>query len=102
MDARSLALEMAPIIMWQKGHRPEYCRQLWNQPAKPLSKNMDPSPNVNAWDMLDEEVEGGVDASSPIPLDDGSPIDFSAIEVVQCLIEHHNAIFTDANETVWR
>ncbi|GFZ15169.1 small G protein family protein [Actinidia rufa] len=102
MDARSLALEMSPIIMWQKGHRPEYCRQLWNQPAKPLSKNMDPAPNVNAWDMLDEEVEGGVDASSPIPLDDGSPIDFSAIEVVQCLIEHHNAIFTDANETVWR
>ncbi|XP_057482549.1 uncharacterized Rho GTPase-activating protein At5g61530-like [Actinidia eriantha] len=102
MDARRLALEMAPIIMWPKGHRPEYCRQLWNQPAKPLSKNMDPSPNVNAWDMLDEEVEGGVDASSPIPLDDGPPIDFSAIEVVQCLIEHHNAIFTDANETVWR
>ena len=52
--------------------------------------------------MPAEEVEGGVDASSPIPLDDGSPIDFSAIEVVQCLIEHHNAIFTDANETVWR
>ena len=53
MDARSLALEIAPIIMWQKGQRPEYCRQLWNQPAKPLSKNMDPTPNVNAWDMLD-------------------------------------------------
>lgn len=43
-----------------------------------------------------------VDASSPIPLDDGLPIDFGAIEVVQCLIEHHNAIFTDANETIWR
>lgn len=43
-----------------------------------------------------------IDASSPIPLDDGMPIDFAAIEVVQCLIEHHNAIFTDANETTWR
>lgn len=43
-----------------------------------------------------------MDASSHIPLDDGTPIDFAAIEVVQYLIEHHNAIFTDANETVWR
>ncbi|KAL6989434.1 hypothetical protein U1Q18_015183 [Sarracenia purpurea var. burkii] len=102
MDARSLAMEMAPIIMWQKGHRPEYCRQIWNQPAKTLShKNMSYTPNFNAWDMLDDEGEG-VDASSPIPLDDGLPIDFGAIEVVQCLIEHHNSIFTDANETVWR
>lgn len=47
----------------------------------------------------ESEVE---DASSPIPLDDGLPIDFGAIDSVQCLIEHHNAIFTDANETVWR
>lgn len=44
----------------------------------------------------------GIDASSPIPLDDGMPVDFGAIEVVQLLIEHHNAIFTDANETVWK
>ncbi|XAR66108.1 hypothetical protein NMG60_11012193 [Bertholletia excelsa] len=102
MDARSLATEMAPIIMWQKGRRPEYCRQVWNQPARTISKkDEDPAPTFNAWDMLDEETEA-VDASSSIPLDDGMPIDFAAIEVVQCLIEHHNAIFTDANETVWR
>lgn len=43
-----------------------------------------------------------IDASSPIPLDDGMQVDFGAIEVVQLLIEHHNAIFTDANETVWK
>lgn len=49
-----------------------------------------------------KDEDGGLDASSPIPLDDGTPVDFAAIEVVQCLIEHHNAIFTDANETVWR
>jgi len=42
------------------------------------------------------------DASSPIPLDDGLPIDYAAVEVIRCLIEHHNAIFTDANETLWR
>ena len=46
--------------------------------------------------------EDDVDASSQIPLDDGSPPDYGAIEVIQCLIEHHNPIFTDANETVWR
>lgn len=49
---------------------------------------------------VDESEE--MDASSAIPLDDGMPIDFGAIEVVQCLMEQHNAIFTDANETVWR
>ena len=50
--------------------------------------------------MGNAEDDEGVDAS--IPLDDDLPVDFAAIEVVQCLIEHHNAIFTDANETVWR
>ncbi|XP_059666916.1 uncharacterized Rho GTPase-activating protein At5g61530 [Cornus florida] len=102
MDARSLAMEMAPIIMWQKGQRLEYYRQFWNHPSKTFSKkNMDPAPNYSSWDMLAEESEA-IDASSPIPLDDGLPVDFGAIEVVQCLIEHHNSIFTDANETVWR
>lgn len=48
------------------------------------------------------EEEEGTDASSLIPLDDGVPVDFGAIEVVQCLIEHHNSIFTDANETIWK
>ncbi|GJW37767.1 uncharacterized Rho GTPase-activating protein [Tanacetum coccineum] len=102
MDAGSLAMEMAPIIMWQKGQRPETYKQFWNQPSKPQSNtNVDPVQNYNEWDMLADEDED-MDASSAIPLDDGMPIDFSAIEVLQCLIEHHNAIFTDANETVWR
>ncbi|KAA8539771.1 hypothetical protein F0562_026463 [Nyssa sinensis] len=71
MDARSLAMEMAPIIMWQKGKRPEYYRKFWNHPSKNLSKkNMDPAPDYSVWDMLAEEGEG-VDASSHIPLDDG-------------------------------
>ncbi|XP_047316149.1 uncharacterized Rho GTPase-activating protein At5g61530 isoform X1 [Impatiens glandulifera] len=120
MDARSLSMEMAPIIMWQKGHESEYCRQLWNHQVKTTNKNSDPpSPKYNSWDILGDfhpkvwqsvpyacvilpEEDEDEDASSPIPLDDGMPIDFGAIEVVQCLIEHHNAIFTDANETVWR
>jgi hypothetical protein len=55
-----------------------------------------------AYIIADEDDVDDVDASSQIPLDDASPPDYSAIEVIQCLIEHHNAIFTDANETVWR
>ncbi|KAJ1409703.1 Rho GTPase-activating protein domain [Sesbania bispinosa] len=103
MDARSLAMEMAPVIMWQKGQRPEFYRQYWNQMSKiPSKKSLDPpSGSCTAWDMLSDDGEA-TDASSPIPLDDGTPVDFGAIEVVQLLIEHHNAIFTDANETVWK
>lgn len=102
MDASSLSMEMAPILMWPKGRRPEQYKKFWNHSSKVHSKtNMDPAPSYSPWDMLADEAEE-VDASSPIPLDDGLPVDFGAIEVVQCLIEHHNAIFTDANETVWR
>lgn len=52
--------------------------------------------------LVGTEESESIDASSLIPLDDGMPVDFGAIEVVQCLIEHHNAIFTDANVTIWR
>lgn len=102
MDAGSLAMEMAPIVMWQKGQPPETYKQFWNQPSKtPSNSNADPVQTYNEWDMLADESEDS-DVSSAIPLDDGVAIDFSAIEVLQCLIEHHNAIFTDANETIWR
>ncbi|XP_062000640.1 uncharacterized Rho GTPase-activating protein At5g61530 isoform X2 [Rosa rugosa] len=100
MDTQSLAMEMAPVIIWQKGRAPDLYKKYWNQPFKGLSKkNSDPEPTYSAWDMLSDESDT-VDDS--IPLDDGVPIDLGAIEVVQCLMEHHNAIFTDANETVWR
>ncbi|GFQ07904.1 uncharacterized rho GTPase-activating protein at5g61530 [Phtheirospermum japonicum] len=102
MDARSLAMEMAPLIMWQEDQRAAHCKQFWTQQSKLDSKenNVDFVSNNTAWDMLaDGETQ---DASSSIPLDDGAPVDFHAIEVIQCLIEHHNAVFTDANETVWK
>nr|GMC94366.1 uncharacterized Rho GTPase-activating protein At5g61530 [Ipomoea batatas] len=102
MDARSLAMEIAPIIMWQHGRSPDQYKQFWSQLPKNHQKTrLDSDSNYSPWDMLADEDEN-VDASSPIPLDDGLPVDFGVIEVVQCLIEHHNAIFTDANETVWR
>ncbi|KAG5120438.1 hypothetical protein JHK82_034858 [Glycine max] len=103
MDARCLAMEMAPVIMWQKERTPEFYHQYWNQMSKsPSKKSVDPPPgSYTAWDMLADDGEA-IDASSPIPLDDGTPVDLGAIEVVQLLIEHHNAIFTDANETVWK
>ncbi|KAM5557029.1 hypothetical protein ABKV19_024426 [Rosa sericea] len=99
MDTQSLAMEMAPVIIWQKGRAPDLYKKYWNQPSKGLSKkNSDPEPTYSAWDMLSDEGDT-VDDSIPL---DGVPIDLGAIEVVQCLMEHHNAIFTDANETVWR
>ncbi|KAL4574906.1 hypothetical protein LXL04_021746 [Taraxacum kok-saghyz] len=98
MDAGSLAMEMAPIVMWQKGNPPESYKQFWKQQPSRSESNTS-AERYNEWDMLADDS----DVSSAIPLDDGvPPIDFSAIEVLQCLIEHHNAIFTDANETVWR
>ncbi|XP_004506454.1 uncharacterized Rho GTPase-activating protein At5g61530 [Cicer arietinum] len=102
MDSRSLAMEMAPVIMWQKEGRPEFYRQYWSQMSEsPSRQSLEPQPGSTAWDMLADDSEA-IDASSPIPLDDGMQVDFGAIEVVQLLIEHHNAIFTDANETVWK
>ncbi|KAM1269510.1 hypothetical protein ACFX13_001762 [Malus domestica] len=100
MSTQSLAMEMAPVIIWQKGKTPDLYRKYWNQPSKgPSRKNLDPEPTYTAWDMLSDEGDA-VDDS--IPLDDDVPMDFGAIEVAQCLMEHHNAIFTDANETIWR
>lgn len=55
----------------------------------------------NKFYLVADEDDDGADASSQIPLDDDAPPDYGAIEVIQCLIEHHNAIFTDANETTW-
>ncbi|CAA0834544.1 Uncharacterized Rho GTPase-activating protein [Striga hermonthica] len=102
MDSRSLAMEMAPLIMWLEGQRPEHYIQYWTQSSKLDSKRNENSVSSQSeWDLLsDGEAQDA--ASSSIPLDDGVPVDFRAIEVIQCLVEHHNAVFTDANETVWR
>jgi len=99
MDSRSLAVEFAPLIMWRQGDAGTDLRNHLKFTLKPPPKIVDTTSNTTTWDLLDEDDE---DASSQIPLDDASPPDYSSIEVIQCLIEHHNAIFTDANETVWR
>ena len=52
MHARSLAMEIAPVIIWQKEQKPEFYRQYWNQPSKDPSKNLDQPPSYSAWDML--------------------------------------------------
>ncbi|KAL6639311.1 hypothetical protein ACP70R_023041 [Stipagrostis hirtigluma subsp. patula] len=99
MDSRSLAVEFAPLIMWRQGDAGTDLRNHLKFTLKPPPKIVDTTSNTATWDLLDEDDE---DASSQIPLDDASPPDYSSIEVIQCLIEHHNAIFTDTNETVWR
>uniref|UniRef100_A0A1J3CBQ4 Putative Rho GTPase-activating protein n=1 Tax=Noccaea caerulescens TaxID=107243 RepID=A0A1J3CBQ4_NOCCA len=100
MDSHSLAMEMAPVIMWREDKRPESYREYWRRPSRSPKKSND-FETASPWDLLSEEGEG-LDGSSSIPLDDIVQVDFAAVEVVQCLIEHHNAIFTDADETVWR
>lgn len=46
-------MEMAPIIMWQKGQRPEHYKQFWLQSPKLDSKaDVGSASNNNAWDML--------------------------------------------------
>ncbi|KAK1262522.1 hypothetical protein QJS04_geneDACA018428 [Acorus gramineus] len=101
MDAHSLAVEFAPIIMWRKGGpRPDAYGYL-NYSSRTSPKDSNASTH-NVWDILSDEDDDGLGASSLIPLDDSSPPDYDAIQVIQCLIEHHNAIFTDANETTWR
>ncbi|KAJ6837003.1 putative Rho GTPase-activating protein [Iris pallida] len=101
MDASSLAVELAPVVMRQKGDlRADFCSHLYYTSRGP-SKTPGSASNYNANDLLFDE-DDSYNAASQIPLDDGSPPDYGAIEVIQCLIEHHNAIFTDANETIWR
>uniref|UniRef100_A0A2P2JX55 Rho-GAP domain-containing protein n=1 Tax=Rhizophora mucronata TaxID=61149 RepID=A0A2P2JX55_RHIMU len=56
MDSRGLAMEMAPVIMWQKEQKPEFYRQYWNHLIKNASKrSTDSSPTYSAWDMLSGE-----------------------------------------------
>ncbi|ONK73564.1 uncharacterized protein A4U43_C04F32960 [Asparagus officinalis] len=100
MDASSLAVELTPVLMRQKGDsRADYCSHIYYTKGPP--KTADLASNYNTSDYLLDD-DDSFDTSSQIPLDDGSPPDYSAIEVIQCLIEHHNPIFTDANETIWR
>ncbi|XP_039142283.1 uncharacterized Rho GTPase-activating protein At5g61530 [Dioscorea cayenensis subsp. rotundata] len=101
MDAHSLAVELAPVIMWQKDDPGTALRSHLSYSSKTPSRTIDLSSSNDAWkDLLDDD-DGNDNASSQIPLDDGFPLDYGAIEVILCLIQHHNAIFTDANETVW-
>ncbi|XP_078148261.1 small G protein family protein / RhoGAP family protein isoform X4 [Carex rostrata] len=95
MDSRSLAIEMGPLIMWQKGDSGEELRLYFRYGLKGPSRSAEVASEANGFDYLEEE-------DVQIPLDDAAPPDYGVIEVIQCLIEHHNAVFTDANETIWR
>ncbi|CAA7410931.1 unnamed protein product [Spirodela intermedia] len=102
MDARSLAAELAPLMIWQQGDSKADFHGHLSYTSRGPSKAVDlaASSNIASESLYDED--DGTGTSTLIPLDDGAGPDYGAIEVVQCLIEHHNAVFTDANETVWR
>ncbi|KAG6497913.1 uncharacterized Rho GTPase-activating protein At5g61530-like [Zingiber officinale] len=102
MDAHSLSVEIAPVILHLKGDtRADIYNHFFYTSKDPSATMEQQASNQNTLvDYLDEDDND--DVSSQIPLDDVLPPDYGAIEVIQCLIEHHNAIFTDANETTWR
>ena len=147
MDARSLAAELAPLLIWREGDSKADSQghlsytssgssktaDLVESPTTPETLNagmtlldgsgessrsrptfslFSPSSStVHLLERISEAVmnngfrisdEGGTGTSTLIPLDDAAGPDYDAIEAVQCLIEHHNAVFTDANETIWK
>eukprot|EP01018_Ginkgo_biloba_P028292 Gb_03037 [translate_table: standard] len=135
MDTHSLAVELAPAIVWQTdGRKSNFLGQqpLLSHAGRLLglrSSSQDSARrSIGTWtgghtfstdngntiyengydewhDLSDDgdSPHGGLDIASQIPLDDGTPpVDFAVVEFVQCLIEHHNTIFTDASETIWQ
>ncbi|CAN1241810.1 Uncharacterized Rho GTPase-activating protein At5g61530 [Linum perenne] len=53
MDARSLAMEIAPVVMWRKEQRPDSYRQHWNSMLQNQSKTKtDLKPTYSEWDIL--------------------------------------------------
>ncbi|XP_078446389.1 small G protein family protein / RhoGAP family protein isoform X2 [Wolffia australiana] len=98
MDSCSLAVELAPLMIWQRGDSKSDFHGHLSYISSGPSKTVDLVESTHAAANTDEAA----DVSTLIPLDDGATPDYGVIEVVQCLIDHHNAIFTDANETVWR
>lgn len=57
MDVRSLAMEIAPLIIWQQGQKPDYFDQYSHFSVRVSSKNntTDSSPTYSAWDILSGE-----------------------------------------------
>lgn len=51
MDAQTLAMEMAPVIIWQEGRKPGFCKEDWSYSPKDNS-NKYPDLPTTAWDFL--------------------------------------------------
>ncbi|XP_057863114.1 uncharacterized Rho GTPase-activating protein At5g61530 [Cryptomeria japonica] len=121
MDAHSLAVEMAPTLLCRRDER-KYNFQRRQLPLWHSSRIFGPRSSPRASDRSSDGTwtgergfddlhdhsddgdssNGGLDAASQIPLDDGiPPVDYASVEVVQCLIEQHNTIFTDESVTIW-
>ncbi|KAG0449932.1 hypothetical protein HPP92_027023 [Vanilla planifolia] len=79
MDASSLAVEFAPIIMWQQGDSPvDFCGYLHYISKGPHIT--DAGPTFAGHDYLSDEDDYG-NVASRIPLDDDNPQpDYGAIE----------------------
>ena len=51
MDSHSLAMEMAPVIMWREEKRPESYREYWRRPSRSPKKSID-FETASPWDLL--------------------------------------------------
>ena len=51
MDSHSLAMEMAPVIMWREDKRPESYREYWRRPSRSPKKSND-FETATPWDLL--------------------------------------------------
>jgi len=51
MDSHSLAMEMAPVIMWREDNRPESYREYWRRPSRSPKKSND-FETATPWDLL--------------------------------------------------
>lgn len=57
MDARTLAMEISPVIIWQEGRRPEIYEEYWSKHSpKDDSKNSNFPTTFSAWDLLSGEM----------------------------------------------
>ena len=51
MDSHSLAMEMAPVIMWREDKRPESYREYRRRPSRSPKKSND-FETATPWDLL--------------------------------------------------
>eukprot|EP00252_Welwitschia_mirabilis_P004809 TRINITY_DN15116_c0_g1_i1.p1 TRINITY_DN15116_c0_g1~~TRINITY_DN15116_c0_g1_i1.p1 ORF type:complete len:396 (+),score=85.92 TRINITY_DN15116_c0_g1_i1:622-1809(+) len=124
MDARSLAIELAPTMFWNENDKIASLNGLllplqhggrFLGLGPPLHDSERSSrmqtiengfyrnnKNGNSINEIDDLFDDNMDVESQIPLDDGTQaVDYVVVDTIQCLIEQHSIVFIDVEETIW-